>query len=239
MSTKKRRRSPVDALAVGLIWSSQQYLYEHPLEPLSTDHQPSLPEGVTYELVTRENVERVLEWWGMGKVRRFERFLNRGDVGIYAFANGEVIHYGWVAFNLPGYAWIRTHDPIQVGDALLHRGYTRESYRNRGVSAYAVAYLMTFLHEQYRHRGLRRVCSLVEVDNPVPQHLFTKLGFYKAQHIKLIRLLGTIFLYRSYAISTDEAVAPRKLRVRFKIPEIWWDSRMPLAKYRRDKEVTP
>jgi GNAT superfamily N-acetyltransferase len=192
---------------------------------------------VTYELITRENVEQVRQWWGSGQVRRFERFLNRGDVGIYALFNGEVIHYGWVAFNLPGHAWIRTHDPIQVGDALLHRGYTRENYRRRGVSAYAIAYLMTFLYEQYRHQGLRRVCSLVEVDNTAPQRLFTKLGFYKAQHIELIRLLGTIFLYRSCAVSADVASVPRQLRVRFKIPEIWWDSRMP--KSRRDKEVAP
>lgn len=237
MSTKKRGRSPVDMLAVGLIWSSQQYLYEHPLEPLSGDHQPPLPEGVTYELVTRENVKQVQECWGSGQARRFERFLNRGDVGIYALFNGEVIHYGWVAFNLPGHSWIRTHDPIQVGDALLHRGYTRENYRRRGVSAYAVAYLMTFLHEQYRHQGLQRVCSLVEVDNPIPQRLFTRLGFHMTQHIKLIRLLGTVFLYRSCAVSTDATVAPRKLRVRFKVPEIWWDLRKP--RVRRDKEVAP
>jgi GNAT superfamily N-acetyltransferase len=192
---------------------------------------------VTYELITRENVEQVREWCGSGQVRRFERFLNRGDVGIYALFNGEVIHYGWAAFNLPGYAWIRTHDPVQAGDALLHRGYTRKNYRRRGVSAYAIAYLMTFLYEQYRQQGLRRVCSLVEVDNTAPQRLFAKLGFCKTQHIKLVRLLGTIFLYRSCAVSADVAVAPRQLRVRFKIPEIWWDSRMPTS--RRDKEVAP
>lgn len=208
------------------------------MEPLPRGCQPPLPEGVTFELVTRGNVKRVQEWRGSGQARRFERFLNRGDVGIYALFNGEVIHYGWVAFNLPGHSWIRTHDPIQVGDVLLHRGYTREKYRRRGVSAYAVAYLMTFLHEQYRHQGLQRVCSLVRVDNLIPQRLFTRLGFCKTQHIKLTRLLGTIFLYRSCVVSEDVTTVSRKLRVRFKIPEIWWDSRTPIAKFRRDKEVT-
>ncbi|MBN1812161.1 MAG: hypothetical protein JXA14_10025 [Anaerolineae bacterium] len=159
MSTKQREQSLVDKLAAGLIWFSQQYLYEHPLEPLAGHCQPPPPERVTYELITRENVEWVRGWWGSGKARRFERFLNRGDVGVYALVDGEVIHYEWVAFNLPGRAWTRTHDPTQVGDALLHRGYTREDYRRRGVSAYAVAYLMTFLHGHYRHRGLRCVFS--------------------------------------------------------------------------------
>ena len=239
MSSAERDRSLAETLAAGLIWSYRAYLYEHPLEPLSGDRQPVPPDGVTCVLVDRENVEWIRDWQGPSRVRRFRRFLNRGDVGVYALANGEVIRYGWAALNLPGRGLVRTHDPIEVGDALLHRAYTREDYRRRGVASYALAYLMTFLHEQYLHRGLQRVCAIVLADNLIPQRLLTKFGFRKTQHIKLVRLLGTVFLYWSCAISLDAIVAPGKLRVRFKVPEIWWDLRTPIAEFRRDKEVAP
>jgi GNAT superfamily N-acetyltransferase len=203
-----------------------------------------LPEGVAFKLVDRENVGWVQDWRGASIVRSFERLLNRGDIGLYALVGGKVIHHNWVSLKLPGRAWAHAHDPVEVGDVLLHRGHTHKDHRRRGISAYSVMYAMKLLYEQYRHRGLDRVCSLVRVDNLPPQHLYEKLGFHKTRHLKWVRLLGSLFFYWIRDISPDVAVgsgSPGKLSVRFKIPDILWDSRMPMARAMSgwNQEVAP
>lgn len=231
------RRSLFDALVVGLFRRCQHYLYVHPPEPSPRGWQPPLPEGVTFKLIDRKNVGWVQDWLGTSTVRSFERLLNRGDIGLYALAGGQVIHHSWVSLKLPGRAWVHTHDPVEVGDVLLHRGRTRRDHRRRGVSAYSVMHMMTLLHEQHRHRGIKRVCVLVRVDNLPPQHLYAKLGFHKTRHLKWVRLLGSLFFHWIRDISPDAAVgsgSPGKLSVRFKIPDILWDSRIPLARVMSD-----
>ncbi len=214
-------------LATGLFWRSQQYLYERPLDLVLADWQPTPPEGVIYRLIDQENVGLAESWLGAGEVWRFRRFLNRGDLGVYALANGEVVHYRWVALNLPGYGWARAHDPIELGDALLHRAFTRQDYRQRGVYAYGVWYTLAFLREQYLERGLRRVRTLVNTDNAAPQGVLGRFGFRKAQCLGLVRLMGTLFIYRIRTVTPAGKVGPPFFNVRFKVPEILWDSRLP------------
>jgi RimJ/RimL family protein N-acetyltransferase len=231
VSVADRGRSLLGKVAAGLVWSVQQYLYERSLETPPPPQQPPLPKGATHELVDRENVEWVREWLGAGEVRRFHRLLNRGDIGVYVLVDGQVVHYGWAALKLPGQTLAHAHDPIEVGDALLHRGYTREEYRGRGLGTCAIAWLVQLLRERYRSRGLRRVCALVRADNPAPQHLFARLGFQKKQQLNMVRLLGTCFIYRGHELAPDGTAgssSPATVRVRFKVPEILWDPRLPI-----------
>ncbi len=220
-------RSLANTLATGLFLRSQHYLYESPLDLSRSDWQPTPPEGVIYRFIDQENVGLAEKWLGTGEIWRFRRFLNRGDLGVYALANGEVVHYDWVALNLPGYGWARAHDPIELGDALLHRGYTRQDHRRRGVGSYAVVILLAFLRERYLERGLRRACALVLTDNMAPQTTLGKLGFRKVQQVGLVRLMGTLFIYRIRPITPAGAGG---LKVRFKVPEILWDPRLPIAR---------
>jgi ribosomal protein S18 acetylase RimI-like enzyme len=222
-----------------LVLYMHQDLFCLPLDRVAELPRPAPPEGVRFERIDERNVEDGTRWLGAGTIRRFRRFLRRGDIGLYAYLDDEPVLHGWCMVRAPGRRLVGAHDPIEPGEALLHRGYARLQARRRGIGSSGLIKTLDWLASTYAAQGIERVCTAILVENKAAQGQFRKMGFMLVSRITTLVLLGHCFIYRFHDAQPDGSFGPGRLRVAFKLPDIFWDPAFDRFRPRQSVALRP
>jgi hypothetical protein len=214
------------------LWvADRQYLYAMPADR-ELAYVPAMPEGVSLARATAQDLEAVHDWPGPAWARKFRRFMRRGDIGFFLWNGDKLVAYAWTAARLKGRPFRYIQDPLKEGDVMLHRGHTHPEFRRRSLISCAVAGAMKYYLGRDGGKGtLKRFYSTVQVDSQAPQGLFTQLGFERTEDFWLIRLLGFLLIRWIRVVRPDGSLAPGKLDVRLKLPDVVWDWLPPATEY--------
>jgi ribosomal protein S18 acetylase RimI-like enzyme len=148
----------------------------------------TLPSPLEIRRVDLDNLVDALSMEPPERVEEFRGFLERGDLGYYAYREGTVVHRAWVRLGpltVPtyfGFVPIR----IPVGDAFIHYCETAPSARGTGVYPAVLAHITSEL----RARGIREITISTTLDNQASRRGIEKAGFEEMRRFDLILVLG-------------------------------------------------
>lgn len=203
---------------------SRHEMYKLPLERDLTGLFPS-PDGIKFEWVTQENVSRISYWLGPREVRRWRRLLNRGQTGIFAVADGQVVGYNLCSVRTTPWTIDCLHNPIQVGEALFHTGGTQKRYRKRGIMTNMLVRHAQYLQQHYASQGIKRVCGIIVPENHAQRRVLNLIGFTKTHEFIATRVFINFFVRWIWEVDPEDGrrKGMGRLSVKFKIPEVLWD----------------
>jgi len=230
--------SPFRRIMRTLVDFSHRDLFCHPLDKARIRYLAP-PEGVRFERIDECNVRDAIGWLGASRIRRFRRFLRRGDIGTYGYLNDEVVHHGWCLVRVPGRRLQSGHDPIEPGEAFLHWGYVHPKARRLGIGSSGLTRKLDLLASILPDQGIERVYTVMRIENEASRRTILKLGFTHVSRITTLVLLGHFFVYRFHDVQPDGSFGPGRLRVAFKLPEIIWDPAFDRFRPRHSVAVRP
>ncbi len=190
-------------------------MYKLPLVRVSA-LSATMPEGIVAERVTPANVHKISPWKGASYVRKFRRYLNRGDVGIYLFKDNQVVSYYWAKIT-QGVPAFFSHDMIDSGEVLLHRLEVNPNFRGLGFGTYTTYRLLQLIYDESEHKKDKQICVSVMRDNYTNQHILTKFGFTKVKHVFLVVLCSSLVFANERYLTGASGI-----KIRFRIPESFW-----------------
>lgn len=153
----------------------------------------SIHDTVSFEVVSAENVERVLDFRSSTQLSAFLSFLQAGDrIGLYAIARGRVVGHAW--------AYRSRHRPrtgsryfrIEEGDAWIHYCSVDENFRGQRIYG-------AMLHELVRRLsaddGTTRILIDTKRDNKPSIKGIEKAGFVFLGHARYL-VIGRWLVFR-------------------------------------------
>lgn len=157
---------------------------------------------VTIVSVTDEDVDRVVDFRDESRVGAFRRFLTRGDRGVYAWLDGQVVAHAW-AF-VPDRDERRFHNYIRVraGEALIHDCQVREDLRGHGIYPSMVA---TMCRQLFQDNGTKRVLIDTDPGNAAALSGIRRVGFRPVGLLRSLRAGGRL-LFQTMSRSAAEVV---------------------------------
>jgi len=199
------------------------YFYHLPLDQEFARKIPP-PAGVEFEWVNEANVDKIRAWKGPWVARRFRMWMKRGDIGIYALADGEVVAYAWCVIKLSPWTLSCLHEPIEVGDAYHGRGETKEAFRRRGIISYTRVRFKQYLRDHYQDKGVKRMCGTIAARGSMMKGSAEKQGYIRSQEMIVLRLLYFLFIWWTWDLLPDgNRKGSGRLSVKFMIPEFLWN----------------
>ncbi len=109
----------------------------------------NLNNDIQIERITGENINDALIYEPQVKVDAFKHFLNQGDIGFYAYLNGQFIHRSWVTFGPKTEPQWKRYAPIMLnkGEAFIHWCETVPWARGVGVYPSVLGHIVNQLSE--------------------------------------------------------------------------------------------
>jgi len=122
------------------------------------------------------------------RVEEFRTFLQRGDLGYYAYLDRRVVHRAWVRTGPTRVPTYLHYAPLQVpgGDAYIHYCETAPAARGLGLYPAVLAHIVADL----RARGTNEITIITTLDNRASRRGIEKAGFAETRRVTLIFLLG-------------------------------------------------
>jgi len=177
----------------------EYYLYEHSLRERDEALFRPRMDGVTFRIVrTNREADELAAEIGSDFRRRFVRAgrsLDRGAVAFCFFADGEIVHIGWVALSEEAKA---SFDPVPYEVDFRNRvactggTITVPKYESRGLMTYGYVKRLQFL----RDLGWKASRNCVAVDNIASRKAQAKLGPRIYGRARCLKLLKWRFLWR-------------------------------------------
>jgi ribosomal protein S18 acetylase RimI-like enzyme len=141
-------------------------------------------------LVTSHNVSDVCEYEGNKYLKKYRKFLVQGDVGYYAYLDGNWVHRTWVMIG-PRVIYKWSHLPpfrLKAGEAYCHFAETAPTARGHNIAAAVLNRIAVDLKDQVDH-----IYTIVDENNYASCRVNKKAGF-----IKVKRLKRTSFLWFNF-----------------------------------------
>lgn len=203
---------------------SRQYFYATSADR-DLPHVAPKPEEFEFKRIDHSNVDAIRPWKGRWAARRFRRLLNRGMIGVYSFAEGQVVGYSWGAIKTGRFDVSCAHNPIEVGDAFTGTGEVRREYRRRGLATYQRHSLFERIREIGKGLGINRICGTVLVQNTPMHKLIERQGATRIQEIVAVKVTPWVFMRWTWQLDGEGGRKPGSGRpsIRLKYPEIFWD----------------
>jgi GNAT superfamily N-acetyltransferase len=141
-------------------------------------------------MVTYRNVTDICEYEGEKNLKKYKRFLQRGDLGYYAYLDGKWIHRSWVVlgprvtnrwFRFPPFV-------LKSGEAYCHFGETAPISRGRNISSAVLSRIAEDLKGKAEH-----IYTLVDENNYASRRANEKAGFVEIKRIKKTSFFGLNF----------------------------------------------
>ncbi len=178
------------------------------------------PEGISYERISLENLEKVRTWKGPLVVRRFRALLKRGLVGLYALHDGRVVGFLWAAVRCERGFPLLCHELIEPGEAMSGRAEVLPEYRRQKVGFHIHAEMQKLLRSLYGNR-IARMWGVTGVDNEPMQKLASALGCTRLREQVVLGLLGLVFFSALWPLApdTERRVGRPRLALRLRVPD--------------------
>jgi GNAT superfamily N-acetyltransferase len=96
-----------------------------------------------------------------------------GDRCFLVWAEGQIVHSGWVATQRKSEPYLRCTLVLEAGDIFLYDHFTRPSCRGKGLSQAREIHVLTC----YRELGFQRSVAIVAVENKPAFRPFQALGY--------------------------------------------------------------
>lgn len=140
--------------------------------------------------VTYRNVNDICEYEGNKYLKKYKRFLKRGDLGYYAYLDRKWMHRSWVVLGPRViYGWF--HFPpfvLKAGEAYCHFGETAPIARGQNISSAVLSRIAVDLKDKAEH-----IYTLVDENNYASRRTNEKAGFVEIKRIKKTSFLGLNF----------------------------------------------
>lgn len=114
-----------------------------------------------------------------------------GNTCIVGEANGEIVHWTWIALSDVHITEIEKKIRISPSSAWVYAGYTAPDYRGLGIAPRAMEEIFSYL----RDKGIQKVYATIRPNNLSSLQYTHKIGFKKIGLIKFIKICK-LKLYR-------------------------------------------
>jgi GNAT superfamily N-acetyltransferase len=141
--------------------------------------------------VSQDTINDVLDLRGPKVTQTFARFLEKGQVGVYARVDSRVIGHAWAVVSggrsFPANGCIR----LRAHEALVHWAYVDARYRGRAVYQ---AMLSTLARRLFTEAHVNRIMIDSEMDNMPARHAVEKVGFQPIGGCMCVLVRGRLVL---------------------------------------------
>ena len=144
-------------------------------------------------VVTPQNAELVRPWRGDHVAAMFHRFLDEGQCGVYAIADGQVIGHLWLDVCRQAERLANGYIRLRRGEALVHFCRVRPPCRGHAVLQ---AGLARACHAAFREHGVRRIVVDANVGNAPALRAFEKAGFRRFATARYVQVGHTLLCRR-------------------------------------------
>jgi ribosomal protein S18 acetylase RimI-like enzyme len=131
-------------------------------------------------LVTFSNVSDICEYEG-NYLKKYRKFLAQGDVGYYAYLDGNWVHRTWVMIG-PRVINKWTHFPpfrLKAGEAYCHFAETAPTARGHNIAAAVLSRIAVDLKDKVDY-----IYTLVDENNYASCRVNKKAGFIEVKKLK-------------------------------------------------------
>ena len=163
------------------------------------------------EHITSDNVHRVAEFRSQKQAETFHRFLQQGQVGIYALLNSKVVGHAWAYICRQSHCRVNGYMDIRQGEAFIH--YCNVSENQRGQNIFPTM-LVALCHRLFSQEGISRVLIDTESDNIASLRAHLKVGFEPRGVGTYIQLGGRLLFKRFTSLNNVPATEARKRLVK-------------------------
>ncbi len=147
--------------------------------------EPTLP--VSLCDVTAENVGLVAGFRGDGIARVLAAYLDAGQYGVYAVADGEVVGHVWAAVAREKSVLVNSYLRVSPGQAAVHFGRVREDCRGNRLLP---AMMVRVCTRAFREAGVDRVLVNADVTNEASIRAIERMGFRHQEDRAFLIVLG-------------------------------------------------
>ena len=130
-------------------------------------------DGVEVRVVTEADVGRVRDFRDQFTEAAFRKMLADGDLGVYAWVDGQVAGHAWAMFARTALRRCWGGVDVARGEALLAWGHVRSELRGRRVWQNVVHDLTRLTFE----RGATRVVADLPLEHPELHRSMVKMGY--------------------------------------------------------------
>ena len=155
-------------------------------------HSAKIP--ISIQNITPDNVERVTDFRDRDKERVFRRFLNEGQVGIYAISDSKVVGHAWAVICHKKRNMANGYFELQKGEVLIHFCNVKESCRGQGIYP---AMLVALCKRLFGEIGSNKIFIDTEVDNIASVRGIQKAGFRPLGQYLFLQFRNTLIYKKS------------------------------------------
>lgn len=136
-------------------------------------HSVAAPKGIVFTEVTLDNVDHVLNFRDFDHLKNFKKFLEDGQVGIYAWLDSKVVGHGWAKLCNEECCRVNGYMDILHEEALIHYCSVSDEFRGNGIYSSMLIALCNMLFS----KGARHILIDTEIDNIASCRGISKAGF--------------------------------------------------------------
>lgn len=161
--------------------------------PVGTNLQkPPCRSGLRILPVSRENVQDIQAYRGERTVRVFEAFLDKHDVGVYAYDGDDAVGHAWAALWQGEERLIWGYLPVREGEAAINFCSVKPDCRGQRIYQNMLVELTTQLLQRTDVRSIAISCAMANISSYAA---IEKVGFRRIQVLTCLRWAGKIFAY--------------------------------------------
>jgi len=137
--------------------------------------------------VTAENVGQVEGFRGPDIARVLTSYLEAGQYGAYAMADGEVVGHVWAMLGSATAPLLNGYLPVPEGQAAVHFGRVREDFRGNRLLPAMMARVCT---RAFREAGVDRVLVNADLTNTASLRAIERMGFRPREDRAFLLVFG-------------------------------------------------
>ena len=181
-------KKPFKRLTVSSLYA--RFCYDHAIALTfrSSHGQMVAPNRtVQIQVVTCDNCDDALTYEPREKVDVFHQFLDRGDIGFYAYLAGQFVHRSWVTLGPKTVSRWKRYAPLELkkGEAYIHWCETVPSARGLGVYPTVLNHIVGVLSDRAREFYISTTG-----DNAASRNGIKKAGFSLISGCEVTAFLG-------------------------------------------------
>jgi GNAT superfamily N-acetyltransferase len=134
--------------------------------------------------ISMGELDSYLEFRPRADRRVIERRLEKGDEGVVAWVDAQIVHAAWIATGRSYVAYLDRDLLLAPDELLVYDSFTIPELRGSGIARARMAHVFA----EYARRGYRRCFAIVAVENSVGAHTMQSGGYRKTGRFSCLRL---------------------------------------------------
>lgn len=151
-------------------------------------HNVATSKDIVFTKVTPDNIDSVLDFRDVNHLENFKKFLDDGQVGIYAWLDSKVVGHGWGKLCNGNCCRVNGYMDILHGEALIHYCNVKDAFRGNSIYPSMLIALSNMLFSE----GARCVLIDTEIDNIASCKGIAKVGFKLRERCFYIQFCGRL-----------------------------------------------